>query len=105
MMEHTALGRTLAEARLAGRKLRDYPSEKPEGLEAAFAVQEAMAVAMGAPVVGWKVGLTSPRAQALCGVDQPLAGPLFEGAVFDSGVELALCEGDLAFWRPRSGFA
>ncbi len=104
MMDHTTLGRTLAEARLTGRKLRDYPGEKPEGLEAAFAVQDALAVAMGAPVVGWKVGLTSPRAQALCGVDQPLAGPLFEGTVFDSGVELALCEGDLGVLEAEIGF-
>ena len=103
-MQSETLGRKLAEARRAGRKLSTYPAEKPAGTGDAFAVQEAMIRAMGVPVAGWKVGLTSVRAQALCGVDQPLAGPVFADALFDSGVELPLVEGDLGVLEAEIGF-
>ncbi len=103
-MVSDTLGQVLAEARRAGRKLADYPCDKPGDMAQAFAAQDAMAAAMGAPVVGWKVGLTSKRAQELCGVDQPLAGPVFAGTLYQSGAELALCEADLGVLEAEIGF-
>ncbi|MDQ2091861.1 2-keto-4-pentenoate hydratase [Marimonas arenosa] len=102
-MDVDVAGRALAEARQAGRKLGDYPCEKPSMAEA-FAIQDAMATAMHAPVVGWKVGLTSKRAQELCGVDAPLAGPVFEKDVWKSGAEIAPVEGDLGILEAEIGF-
>ncbi|WP_372613838.1 2-keto-4-pentenoate hydratase [Aquicoccus sp.] len=101
-MEIETIGRALAEARRTGRKLEEYPCVRPDMGEA-LAIQGAMTAAMGAPVVGWKVGLTSLRAQELCGVDAPLAGPLFEGSVWDSGVEIAPVEGDLGILEAEIG--
>lgn len=47
-------------------------------LDAAYAVQEAfvrmLCAAEGTRVAGWKIGLTSPRMQALLGIDSPIAG-------------------------------
>lgn len=103
MMDTQDIGRTLAEARRAGRKLSDYPGEPPD-MAQALAIQDAMAAAMGAGVVGWKVGVTSARAQALCGVDAPLAGPVFEGDVWDSGAEVAMVGGDLGIIEAEIGF-
>jgi len=104
MMDVAQTGKVLAAARRDGRKLAEYPGEKPSDLKEAFAIQDAMVREMGVPVVGWKVGLTSERAQKLCGVDAPLAGPLFEGHVFDSGAEISMVEGDLGIVEAEIGF-
>lgn len=101
-MEIETVGRVLAEARRAGRKLDEYPCARPD-MGQALAIQAAMAAAMGAPVVGWKVGLTSVRAQEICGVDAPLAGPVFDGMVWDSGAEIAPVEGDLGILEAEVG--
>ncbi len=102
-MDFETVGRAPAEARLAGCKLEDYPCAAPDMVQA-VAIQEAMASAMARPVVGWKVGLTSTRAQALCGVDAPLAGPVFEGYVAPSGAEWPLFGGDLGVIEAEIGF-
>ncbi|MDQ2093698.1 2-keto-4-pentenoate hydratase [Rhodalgimonas zhirmunskyi] len=96
------MGATLAEARRDGRKLSDYPGPKPTDMDAAQAVQDAMTAAMGLPVLGWKVGLTAKKAQEICGVDAPLAGPVFE--IAESGVEWPLLEGDLGVIEAEIGF-
>ncbi|UYV36301.1 fumarylacetoacetate hydrolase family protein [Rhodobacteraceae bacterium D3-12] len=103
-MDHQTLGRVLAEARREGRKLRDYPCDRPESLDDAFAVQDAMVAAMGVLVAGWKVGLTSKLAQEVVGVDAPFAGPVFADAVFESGAGLGLAEGDLGILEAEVGF-
>lgn len=103
MMDHDAAGRALAEARRVGRKLEGYPCEAPD-MAGALAIQDAMAAAMGAQVVGWKVGLTSRRAQEICGVNAPLAGPVFDGFIWESGAGIALVEGDLGIIEAEVGF-
>ena len=103
-METQAIGRILAEARRDGRKLTEYPGETPGDLPQAFAVQDAMSAAMGKPVVGWKVGLTSAKAQTLCGHDAPLAGPVFDGDLHDSGAELSLVQDDMGVLEAEIGF-
>ena len=102
-MDIEAVGRVLAEARKAGRKLDAYPCEKPD-MAQALAIQAATVRAMGMPVAGWKVGLTSARAQEICGVDAPLAGPVFAGDVAESGAEWARVEGDLGIIEAEIGF-
>lgn len=101
-MEIESVGRALAEARRSGRKLSDYPCGRPD-MAQALAIQREMAAMMGLPVVGWKVGLTSVRAQEICGVDVPLAGPIFADSVWESGAEIALVEGDLGVLEAEIG--
>ena len=58
-------------------------------VDEAYAVQEAYVAGLcqqgGREVVGWKIGLTSPRMQALLGIDSPIAGAVLSGRVHDSG--------------------
>lgn len=101
-MDHTEAGRMLAEARRAGRKLAAYPCARPD-MAGALAIQAAMTAAMAVPVAGWKVGLTSRRAQEICGVDAPLAGPIFADCLWPDGAELAPVEGDLGILEAEIG--
>ncbi len=61
-------------------------------LDAAYAVQrdyvrrQQQSRQVGA--VGYKVGLTSPRMQAMCGIDRPIAGVVLADRVHSSGVRL-----------------
>ena len=103
-MSHEEIGQMLAEARRRGEKLKGYPGDRPVDLQAGFAVQDAMIRAMGVPVVGWKVGLTSKKAQKICGVNAPLSGPMFEGDVLASGVSMPLVDGDLGVLEAEIGF-
>ncbi len=53
-----------------------FDDEPPPGLDAAYAVQDAYMAGLGlkgAPA-GYKVGMTTAPMQALCGVDEPVAG-------------------------------
>ncbi|MEX2479418.1 MAG: fumarylacetoacetate hydrolase family protein [Gammaproteobacteria bacterium] len=58
-------------------------------LDAAYAVQEAfvrlLCAAEGTRVAGWKIGLTSPRMQALLGIDSPIAGAVLATRIQASG--------------------
>jgi 2-keto-4-pentenoate hydratase len=56
----------------------------------AYRVQKAYVAAIGAAerVAGYKIGLTSQRMQAMCGIDQPISGVVFASRVMQSGVRL-----------------
>ena len=59
----------------------------------AYAVQREYVrlqmAARGVGAVGYKVGLTSKRMQAMCGIDSPVAGVVLQDRVHRSGVQLA----------------
>ena len=61
-------------------------------LDGAYAVQrEFVRLQMerrGVRPVGYKVGLTSPRMQAMCGIDRPIAGVILEDRLQPSGTHL-----------------
>jgi 2-keto-4-pentenoate hydratase len=62
-------------------------------LATAYAVQDALVARLrrdGATPVGYKVGLTSPRMQAMCRIDQPIAGVVLSGRVHRSGGDIPL---------------
>jgi 2-keto-4-pentenoate hydratase len=46
----------------------------------------------GARPVGYKIGLTTPRMQQLCGVDSPLSGVVLDRHVYRSGSAVALSD-------------
>lgn len=64
------------------------------GLEEAYSVQDAYVAAMTRSgltedVRGWKIGLTSKRMQAMCGIDQPVAGAILASRVLPSGTRVS----------------
>lgn len=62
-------------------------------LAGAYAIQAAFVNRLEATLgrrVGYKIGLTSKRMQAMCGVNHPNSGVIFESRVHKSGVVLSL---------------
>jgi 2-keto-4-pentenoate hydratase len=63
------------------------------GIDDAYAIQDRFVSLLqadhGAPV-GYKIGLTSKRMQAMCGIDQPIAGVVLADRVHRSGARVAL---------------
>ncbi len=41
-------------------------------------------------IAGYKIGLTSRRMQAMCGIDHPISGAILRGRVMNSGAKLAI---------------
>jgi 2-keto-4-pentenoate hydratase len=69
---------------------REYGIEQ---LDQAYNVQDALVdrrcKARTAAPVGYKIGLTSPRMQAMCGIDSPIAGVILDPDVHSSGTTLS----------------
>lgn len=65
-----------------------------EDMSAAYDVQDVVvqrrSAESGARPVGYKIGLTSPRMQQLCGVNTPLSGIVLDKHVYLSGAAVAL---------------
>lgn len=61
-------------------------------LSAAYAVQRCymttLATTLGTRIAGYKIGLTSPRMQAMCGIDSPIAGRVLATRLLADGVSL-----------------
>jgi 2-keto-4-pentenoate hydratase len=61
-------------------------------LEMAYDVQDALVELWGeqrdASAIGYKIGLTSKRMQAMCGIDHPIAGVILSDRVLASGAWL-----------------
>lgn len=79
-----------AEALYAARKAHAVLGDPPRGvadLAEAYRIQDAFVARMAAddgPVVGWKVALTSPVMQQMCGVDHPCEGAVLRDRVHPS---------------------
>lgn len=62
-------------------------------LDEAYDVQDAFVERLcrkrTAAPVGYKIGLTSPRMQAMCGIDSPIAGAILDADVHASGASLS----------------
>lgn len=48
--------------------------------------------AVAGPAVGYKIGLTSVRMQALCGIDHPVSGRVFAQRVWHSGTPISVSQ-------------
>lgn len=67
----------------------------PPTLEEAYQVRdayEAIEAPRRGPVVGYKIGLTTPIMQKLCGVDEPCYGAMFESEVRHSPAEVRVAD-------------
>lgn len=75
----------LIEARQSGFKIDALPPDaRPRNLAEAYAVQREIIAASPHALAGWKVGATSSEIQTLFGVTEPLYGPVFADAVYQS---------------------
>lgn len=63
-------------------------------LAAAYQVQKVYVgeVIGSDQIAGYKIGLTSQRMQAMCGIDQPIAGAVFKRRVMKSGASVRIAD-------------
>ncbi len=86
--------RSIAEARLATQRLGSLPENlRPRDLAEGYRVQDAVHARLSAagrgPIVGTKIGATTPVMQDYMRIDHPCAGGIFAATVHHSDVELA----------------
>ncbi len=91
-MDHPALAAELLRQHHAREQSRALPGLARTDVGAAYAIQRDLvrllrAEANAAPV-GYKIGLTSARMQAMCGIDHPIGGVVLAHRVHASGVKL-----------------
>jgi 2-keto-4-pentenoate hydratase len=69
----------------------EMPARRAGDLAFGYATQQALwpLIAPGAAIVGWKVGLTTPRMQLMCGVNEPIVGAILAGRVLGSPARVA----------------
>ena len=89
MVDYREAGRALAEARRERRALDDLPGGLPDDEGAAYAIQRGAIEAYGGKRVGYKIGATSPEAQAMLKTDHPFRAPLFAADCHDDGVSFS----------------
>ena len=91
-----AVARDLLSKHEAGAPFRPFAAEWGiVGLEDAYAVQRrfvALLEARHGHPVGYKIGLTSARMQAMCNIDQPIGGVVLSDRVHRSGAVLDAAE-------------
>lgn len=90
-----AVARDLLAEHEGGQAFRPFAQARDiASLDDAYAVQiafvQVLASQSGARRVGYKIGLTSARMQAMCGIDQPIAGVVLQSGVHRSGAVLDL---------------
>src|SRR5215472_7215444 len=81
------------------------PELHPSGLDDAYAIQrifrEIEETRGRGAIVGYKIGLTTPVMQQLCGVDEPCFGAMFASEVHQGHAEIFAGSAS----RPRSRFS
>lgn len=98
-----AAGLLLA-ARRARQPIEALPDDcRPATLAEGYLAQDAFVALSGGGVAGFKIGATSPRAQAFLEIDEPFAGCVLEGDLHDSPARLSA--GDFIFRLIEPEFA
>jgi 2-keto-4-pentenoate hydratase len=93
-MDHTdKMARDLLAQHERGDRFRSFAEGSVATLDDAYGVQRRFVSLLensrGSPV-GYKIGLTSARMQAMCGIDQPISGTILSETVHPSGASLPL---------------
>lgn len=70
----------------------DAPEGRAGDLAFAYATQDALLPRLGggAEIVGWKIGLTTPRMQQMCGVAEPIVGAILAGRLHRAPARVAV---------------
>ena len=90
MVDFRAAGQALAKARRELTALDELPGGLPADEAAAYAIQREAIKAYGGERVGYKIGATSPEAQAMLKTDHPFRAPLFRADCCDAGATIGL---------------
>lgn len=85
MDQQQQAGRALARARLEKHQLEELPGGLPVDEVTAYRIQSAAIEALDHQRCGYKIGATSPEAQAILQTDHPFKSPLFEPDCHESG--------------------
>jgi 2-keto-4-pentenoate hydratase len=76
----------LAAAWRGGKQLNELPAEiRPRTLSEGYAVQDDLIAKLGEKSVGWKLGLGSPQAMRMAGIDRPVVGRILKSHLHRSG--------------------
>jgi 2-keto-4-pentenoate hydratase len=70
----------------------DMPPGRAGDLIFAYAAQAALLPLIGGAIEGWKIGLTTPRMQQLCGVDEPIVGAVLAGRIHPGPARVAVAD-------------
>lgn len=90
MVDYKEAGRALADARRERRALDGLPGGLPKDEATAYAIQRGAIEAYGGKRVGYKIGATSPEAQAMLKTDHPFRAPLFAADCHDDSVSFGV---------------
>ena len=78
-------GALLWEAWRSREQIDALPVEcRPNSVETAYAIQDALVASAGLPIAGYKIGATNAEVQARFGVDAPFSGRVFKDFVSPS---------------------
>ncbi|WP_299044017.1 2-oxo-hept-4-ene-1,7-dioate hydratase [uncultured Tateyamaria sp.] len=90
--DHKAAAHALLDAERSGRQIGLLSVAHPDiTMDDAYAIQDqfvAAKVAVGDPVIGWKIGLTSRAMQMALNIDIPDSGVLTRSMKFDTGATI-----------------
>jgi 2-keto-4-pentenoate hydratase len=91
-MDHAALATELLRQHEAREQSRPLPGLARADMLGAYAIQrnfvKLLRARTGAAPVGYKIGLTSKRMQAMCGIDHPIGGVVLAHRQHASGITL-----------------
>ena len=93
----------LMAARGGGAPIAALP-DPPADIDAAYALQGALAARIGEPARGWKIGCTSAMAQRISRVDEPFFGRMFARTTAASPARLAAADFHNPIVEPEIGF-
>jgi 2-keto-4-pentenoate hydratase len=87
------LAERLLDEHRQGLPFRPLPELSPDAVDDAYRVQQEYVrlrqQERPSAVAGYKIGLTSPAMQAMCGIDSPVYGSIFADTLYASGAELS----------------
>jgi 2-keto-4-pentenoate hydratase len=89
MNEGERIAQAFVAARRDARALAQYPGQRPETLDQAYAIQSHAIALTPSAVAGWKVGRINPPLDTQLGTNR-LAGPIFADRVVEARDGLAM---------------
>lgn len=99
-----SVAQILADARIQGRKLEDFPDGIPATEAEAFSVQCAAARLTGWTQTGWKIGCTSKMARDMLRASGPFPGPLYAQRTFADDGEVPVDDKAIRLVEPEIAF-
>jgi 2-keto-4-pentenoate hydratase len=89
-----ALAEQLLDEHLRAERFHLLPDLSSDAVDDAYGVQQEYVRLRQrdrpSGVAGYKIGMTSPAMQAMCGIDSPVYGSIFADTLYPSGTELSL---------------